>query len=156
MLLSSGLDYQLTLYTAWGADVQFSMDLPLICTIVYFLFRAALITVLLLTVLQGGTSARRRKPEGKVLIHSDQGVQHTCVDCRKFVSDNNLELSTSRRGNCHGNNDGVAISNSITFILKLSIGIIVTVSFDRTPNFNRIFWGSASKDYISLKWPFVL
>jgi transposase InsO family protein len=50
----------------------------------------------------------RRKPEGRVLIHSDQGVQYTCTDWRKFVSDNNLELSMSRRGNCHGNNDGMS------------------------------------------------
>jgi len=27
----------------------------------------------------------------------------------KFVSDKNLELSMSRRGNCHGNNDGVSL-----------------------------------------------
>ena len=43
----------------------------------------------------------RRKQ--KVLIHSDQGVQYTCSDWRRFGSDNNLELSMSRRGNCHDN-----------------------------------------------------
>jgi putative transposase len=37
------------------------------------------------------------------LEQSDQGVQYTCADWRKFVSDNNLELSMSRRGNCHDN-----------------------------------------------------
>ena len=44
-----------------------------------------------------------RKSKGRVLIHSDQGVQYTCADWRKFVSDNNLGLSMSRRGNCHDN-----------------------------------------------------
>tara|TARA_B110001452_G_scaffold177938_1_gene149289 strand:- start:21 stop:845 length:825 start_codon:yes stop_codon:yes gene_type:complete len=56
----------------------------------------------------------RRKPEGRVLIHSDQGVQYTCADWRKFVSDNNLELSMSRRGNCHDN----AVAESFFSLLK--------------------------------------
>lgn len=56
----------------------------------------------------------RRKPEGKVLIHSDQGVQYTCSDWRKFVSANNLELSMSRRGNCHDN----AVAESFFSLLK--------------------------------------
>jgi len=43
------------------------------------------------------------KPENKVLIHSDQSVQYTCSDWRNFVKDNNMELSMSRRGNCHDN-----------------------------------------------------
>jgi putative transposase len=56
----------------------------------------------------------RRKPEGRVLIHSDQGVQYTCADWRKFVSDNNLELSMSRRRNCHDN----AVAESFFSLLK--------------------------------------
>tara|TARA_B100000446_G_scaffold188335_1_gene223706 strand:- start:5013 stop:6023 length:1011 start_codon:yes stop_codon:yes gene_type:complete len=56
----------------------------------------------------------RRKPEGKVLIHSDQGVQYTSSDWRKFVDDNNLELSMSRRGNCHDN----AVAESFFYLLK--------------------------------------
>lgn len=56
----------------------------------------------------------RRKPKGRVLIHSDQGVQYTCADWRKFVSDNNLELSMSRRGNCHDN----AVAESFFSLLK--------------------------------------
>jgi putative transposase len=57
----------------------------------------------------------RRKPKGKVLIHSDQGGgQYTCSDRRKFVSDNNLELSMSRRGNCHDN----AVAESFFSLLK--------------------------------------
>lgn len=45
----------------------------------------------------------RRKPKNKVLIHSDQGIQYTSSDWRKFLSDNNLEASMSRKGNCHDN-----------------------------------------------------
>jgi len=56
----------------------------------------------------------RRKPETTVMIHSDQGVQYTCSDWRKFVTDNNLELSMSRRGNCHDN----AVAESFFSLLK--------------------------------------
>jgi putative transposase len=56
----------------------------------------------------------RRKPEDRVLIHSDQGVQYTCADWRRFVSDNNLELSMSRRDNCHDN----AVAESFFSLLK--------------------------------------
>lgn len=45
----------------------------------------------------------RRKPQHKVLIHSDQGVQYTCNDWHAFTKANNLEVSMSRRGNCHDN-----------------------------------------------------
>ncbi len=56
----------------------------------------------------------RRTPKGKVLIHSDQGVQYTCSDWRKFLSDHNLEASMSRRGNCHDN----AVAESFFSLLK--------------------------------------
>ncbi len=56
----------------------------------------------------------RRKPKAKVMIHSDQGVQYTCSDWRKFLSDNNLEASMSRRGNCHDN----AVAESFFSLLK--------------------------------------
>lgn len=56
----------------------------------------------------------RRKPNDKVLIHSDQGVQYTCSDWRKFLADNNLEASMSRRGNCHDN----AVAESFFSLLK--------------------------------------
>ena len=45
----------------------------------------------------------RRKPKERVLVHSDQGVQYTCSDWRKFLKEHNLEVSMSRRGNCHDN-----------------------------------------------------
>jgi putative transposase len=50
----------------------------------------------------------------RVLIHSDQGVQYTCTDWRRFVSDNNLGLSMSRRSNCHDN----AVAKSFFSLLK--------------------------------------
>lgn len=43
----------------------------------------------------------RRKPKGKVLIHSDQGSQFTSMDWAAFLRARNLEHSMSRRGNCH-------------------------------------------------------
>lgn len=56
----------------------------------------------------------RRKPTDKVLVHSDQGIQYTCSDWRKFPIDNNLEASMSRRGNCHDN----AVAESFFSLLK--------------------------------------
>lgn len=43
----------------------------------------------------------RRKPKGKVLTHSDQGLQFTSMDWASFLKAHNLEHSMSRRGNCH-------------------------------------------------------
>jgi len=45
----------------------------------------------------------RRKPKGKVLIHSDQGSQFTSMDWASFLKAHNPEHSMSRRGNCHDN-----------------------------------------------------
>ena len=45
----------------------------------------------------------RRKPQGKVLIHSDQGSQFTSMDWASFLKHHNLEHSISRHGNCHDN-----------------------------------------------------
>lgn len=56
----------------------------------------------------------RRKPKHRVLIHSDQGIQYTCSDWRNFVTENGLELSMSRRGNCHDN----AVAESFFSLLK--------------------------------------
>ncbi|MBN4060631.1 IS3 family transposase [bacterium AH-315-I20] len=57
----------------------------------------------------------RRKPTAKVLVHSDQGVQYSCSDWRKFLKDHNLEASMSRRGNCHDN----AVAESFFSLLKM-------------------------------------
>jgi putative transposase len=45
----------------------------------------------------------RRKPQGRVLIHSDQGSQFTSMDWASFLKAHNPEHSMSRRGNCHDN-----------------------------------------------------
>jgi len=56
----------------------------------------------------------RRKPKGKVLIHSDQGSQFTSMDWASFLKQHNLEHSMSRRGNCHDN----AVAESFFSLLK--------------------------------------
>jgi putative transposase len=56
----------------------------------------------------------RRKPIGKVLIHSDQGSQFTSIDWTAFLKQHNLEHSMSRRGNCHDN----AVAESVCNLLK--------------------------------------
>ena len=56
----------------------------------------------------------RRKPKGKVLIHSDQGSQFTSIDWASFLKQHNLEHSMSRRGNCHDN----AVAESFFNLLK--------------------------------------
>lgn len=56
----------------------------------------------------------RRKPDGKVLIHSDQGSQFTSMDWATFLKQHNLEHSMSRRGNCHDN----AVAESFFNLLK--------------------------------------
>ncbi|WP_298967033.1 IS3 family transposase, partial [uncultured Roseibium sp.] len=56
----------------------------------------------------------RRKPKGKVLVHSDQGSQFTSIDWASFIRAHNLEHSMSRRGNCHDN----AVAESFFNLLK--------------------------------------
>ncbi len=56
----------------------------------------------------------RRKPEGKVMVHSDQGSQYTSHDWSTFLKDHGLEGSMSRRGNCHDN----AVAESFFQLLK--------------------------------------
>ena len=45
----------------------------------------------------------RRKPEGKVMLHSDQGSQYSSRKCRKLLTSLDIAPSMSRRGNCHDN-----------------------------------------------------
>lgn len=45
----------------------------------------------------------RRKPESKVMLHSDQGSQYTSHNWKKLMLRFNIEPSMSRRGNCHDN-----------------------------------------------------
>ncbi len=56
----------------------------------------------------------RRKPTGKVLIHSDQGSQFTSLEWASFLKHHNLEHSMSRRANCHDN----AVAESFFNLLK--------------------------------------
>lgn len=42
----------------------------------------------------------RRKPKRAVIVHSDQGSQYTSHDWARFLKENGLEGSMSRRGNC--------------------------------------------------------
>jgi len=56
----------------------------------------------------------RRKPDGKVLVHSDQGSQYTSHDWSEFLRAHGLEGSMSRRGNCHDN----AVAESFFQLLK--------------------------------------
>jgi putative transposase len=56
----------------------------------------------------------RRKPQQRVLVHSDQGTQYGSEDCTRFCRANNLDPSMSRRGNCWDN----AVAESFFSSLK--------------------------------------
>ncbi|EMS8654113.1 TPA: IS3 family transposase [Klebsiella pneumoniae] len=56
----------------------------------------------------------RRKPEGEVIVHSDQGSQYGSDDWQRFCRANNLVPSMSRRGNCWDN----AVAESFFSSLK--------------------------------------
>ncbi|RAS64407.1 putative transposase [Vibrio diazotrophicus] len=56
----------------------------------------------------------RRRPEGNVIIHSDQGSQYSSGDWQKFCQKHNLIPSMSRRGNCWDN----AVAESFFSSLK--------------------------------------
>ncbi|WP_404464376.1 IS3 family transposase [Vreelandella aquamarina] len=56
----------------------------------------------------------RRKPQGAVMVHSDQGSQFSSGDWQSFLKANHLVGSMSRRGNCHDN----AVAESFFQLLK--------------------------------------
>jgi len=56
----------------------------------------------------------RRKPQGVVMVHSDQGSQFSSTDWQSFLKANQLVGSMSRRGNCHDN----AVAESFFQLLK--------------------------------------
>jgi putative transposase len=60
------------------------------------------------------TAVWRRKPQNRVLIHSDQGSQYSSDDWMRFCKHHNLEPSMSRRGNCWDN----AVAESFFSSLK--------------------------------------
>jgi putative transposase len=53
----------------------------------------------------------RRKPQNRVLVHSDQGSQFTSMEWASFLRHHNLEPSMSRRGDCHDNAVGESFFN---------------------------------------------
>jgi putative transposase len=56
----------------------------------------------------------RRKPEGRIIVHSDQGSQFGSDEFKRFCQAHNLEPSMSRRGNCWDN----AVAESFFSSLK--------------------------------------
>ena len=56
----------------------------------------------------------RRKPEQRVIVHSDQGSQFGSDDFKRFCAAHNLQPSMSRRGNCWDN----AVAESFFSSLK--------------------------------------
>lgn len=56
----------------------------------------------------------RRRPDGQVLLHFDQGCQYTGHEWQTFLRDHNLLRSMSRRGNCRDN----AVAESFFQLLK--------------------------------------
>ncbi|EEA8680644.1 IS3 family transposase [Salmonella enterica subsp. enterica] len=56
----------------------------------------------------------RRKPDGEVVVHSDQGSQYGSDDWQRFCRANNLAPNMSRRGNCRDN----AVAESFFSSLK--------------------------------------
>ena len=59
----------------------------------------------------------RRKPEDKVIVHSDQGSQYSSYEWQDFLKAHNLDASMSRRGNCHDN----AVAESFFHTLKTEL-----------------------------------
>lgn len=59
-------------------------------------------------------AVRRRRPKGRVLVHSDQGSQYGSDDWIRFCRHHRLQPSMSRRGNCWDN----AVAESFFSSLK--------------------------------------
>jgi putative transposase len=56
----------------------------------------------------------KRKPKGRVIVHSDQGSQYGSDDWLRFCKEHHLDPSMSRRGNCWDN----AVAESFFSSLK--------------------------------------
>ena len=59
----------------------------------------------------------RRQPKTPVLVHSGHGAQYTSRDWLDFLKEHRLEVSMSRRGNCHDN----AVAESFFSSMKLEL-----------------------------------
>jgi len=46
---------------------------------------------------------KQRKPKGKLIFHSDRGVQYASNEVKSLLSSHNIEQSMSRKGNCYDN-----------------------------------------------------
>ena len=55
----------------------------------------------------------RRKPDGEVIVHSDQGSQYGSDDWQHFSRANNLAPRMSRRGNCQDNTVAQSLFSSL-------------------------------------------
>lgn len=62
-------------------------------------------------------SLRRRRPESKLLHHSDRGCQYTSEAYRQELARNGIEVSMSRKGNCWDN----AVAESFFSTLKAEL-----------------------------------
>ena len=56
----------------------------------------------------------RRKPKGRVLVHSHQGSRFTAMERASFMKHHDRQPSMSRRSNCHDN----AVAESFFNLLK--------------------------------------
>jgi transposase InsO family protein len=59
----------------------------------------------------------RRRPDGRLLHHSDRGSQYTSADYRRELAANGITVSMSRRGNCWDN----AVAESFFATLKTEL-----------------------------------
>jgi len=57
---------------------------------------------------------KHRRPSGRLLHHSDRGVQYTSRDFERLASQNGIELSMSAKGHCYDN----AVAESFFHTLK--------------------------------------
>lgn len=55
----------------------------------------------------------RRRPKGKVVIHSDPRSQFTSQEWFNFLKDHDLDASMSRRGNCYDNAEAASFFASL-------------------------------------------
>ena len=64
-------------------------------------------------VIKALLSAFWRRPNNKIIIHSDQGTQYSSDDWNRFCKNNNFIPSMSRRGNCYDNAAVESFFNSL-------------------------------------------
>ena len=105
-------------FTVEGPDQWWVSDITYIHTHEGFLFLAVIMDLFARNIVGWSMSDRitehlvldaltaaywRRKPDHKVMFHSDQGSQYTSRQFRKLLSALNIEPRMSRRGNCWDN-----------------------------------------------------